>query len=199
MSLLASLMALSSRCWFEPEPDGLDAVVVGAERIRRQPHLHPGRDVLGIRLGVDDVGPHRSAVAVDDGSHERHRDARARRWATIVNVSTVPSVATGTAAEARFEARRAGVAAVEVAGPARRALVRHRGGAGRRARGTRRAGSVRSSPATVRGTGTRRRIEVVPSPPVTERASVPRRVRPRGPARRHRRSPCSAATPVDPS
>src|SRR5438105_1399762 len=60
---------------FEAEADGPGTGAVGAERVRRQPDLHAQRDVLGIGLDVDDVGPHAGALAVDDGGHERDRNA----------------------------------------------------------------------------------------------------------------------------
>src|SRR5256885_2013408 len=71
-------MALLSADGLEAEADGLGAVVVGADRIRRQPHLHADLDVLGVRGAVDDVGPHARAVAVDDPGHERRGDAGRR-------------------------------------------------------------------------------------------------------------------------
>src|SRR5690606_29966552 len=55
----------------ETEADGLGAVGVRADRVGRQPHLHPGADVLGVRFDVDEVGAHMGAVAVHHGRHER--------------------------------------------------------------------------------------------------------------------------------
>src|SRR5581483_12242306 len=60
----ATVAPLADR--FEAEADGLGAVVVGPEREGGQAHRHAELDVLGVRLGVDDVGPHARAVTVDD-------------------------------------------------------------------------------------------------------------------------------------
>src|SRR5690606_10866274 len=57
----------------EAEADGLGAVVVGADHIGGQPHLHPELHVLGVGFGVDHVAPHAGPVAVDDTGHEGHR------------------------------------------------------------------------------------------------------------------------------
>src|SRR5436190_24368162 len=73
---LAMTILLADR--FEPEADGLGAVVVGADRERGQPDLHADRDVFGIGGTVDDVGPHARAVAVDDTGDEGRGDAGRR-------------------------------------------------------------------------------------------------------------------------
>ena len=63
-------------CRLEAEADGLGAVVVGAERVRRQADLHAERTCSGSGSTLIDVAAHARAVAVDDRRHERHRDAR---------------------------------------------------------------------------------------------------------------------------
>src|SRR2546430_774743 len=50
----------------EAESDGLGACLVDADRERREAHLHAELHVVGVGLGVDDVGAHARAVAVDD-------------------------------------------------------------------------------------------------------------------------------------
>src|SRR5882724_12017344 len=60
---------------FEAEADRFGAGAVGAKRVRRQADLHPEGHVVGIRVDVDEVAPDAGALAVDQGGHERDRDA----------------------------------------------------------------------------------------------------------------------------
>src|SRR5688500_10249214 len=52
--VLLRLSVLSVVGRFEPEADGFLAVIVLTQRVRRQADLHVRRDVVGIRLHVDD-------------------------------------------------------------------------------------------------------------------------------------------------
>src|SRR5688500_130280 len=120
MSSEAMFFSYSGR--LEPEADGLGAFSVGADRERRELHLHAEGDVLGVGRGVDDVGPHAGAVAVDDRRDERygharrgHRHDRERPHLALGGDVRLPE---GAAA-----ARGARVAPVEEPGPARRAFV----------------------------------------------------------------------------
>src|ERR1700677_2477062 len=109
---------------FETEADCLGAVVVGADHVGRQADLHAQRHVFGIGCHVDEIGLHAGAVAVDDSGHVGHGDPRggegddgesphlaARRDIGLLEICAL--------------AGRAGVAAIEEAGAARGALVRH--------------------------------------------------------------------------
>src|ERR1700712_3292772 len=61
----------------EAEANRFGALGVGADGVGGEPNLHAIADVLGIRLDVDEVGPHPGTVrAVDHGSNERGRDPR---------------------------------------------------------------------------------------------------------------------------
>src|SRR4030095_14019772 len=60
----------------EPEPDGFRAGAVDTDGERGEPDLHAQPDVVGRGVHADDVAPHAGPVAVDDGRHERHGDAR---------------------------------------------------------------------------------------------------------------------------
>ena len=74
--IVVSLLLRRDR--FEAEPDRLDTLVVLAQRIRREPDLHPELHVLRIGVDVQQVPPHRGAVTVDDRGDEGRRDARRR-------------------------------------------------------------------------------------------------------------------------
>src|SRR5205823_1079339 len=119
-----SAMSRSPLDRFEAEADGFDAVVVGADWIRRELDLHAQVHVIGIGVGVDDVAPHARAVAVDDRGHERNRDAgRGQR-----HDRERAHLAFGRdrrLLEGRTTTRRAGVAPVEEPRPAVDALVGH--------------------------------------------------------------------------
>src|SRR5258706_1559213 len=62
----------------EAEVDRLGAFGVRADRECREPDFHAELHVLGVGRHVDEVGAHARALAVDDGGHERHRDAGGR-------------------------------------------------------------------------------------------------------------------------
>ena len=84
----------------------------------------PSVTCSGSARHVDEVGPHAGALAVDDGGHERHRDpgggeGHDREGPHLARRGDV------RLRELRSVARRTGVAAVEVARPARGALVGH--------------------------------------------------------------------------
>src|SRR5438552_12431628 len=53
IQMLSAISVLRSDL-FEAEADGLSAVVVGADRVRRELDLHAELHMLGIRFGVDD-------------------------------------------------------------------------------------------------------------------------------------------------
>ena len=97
--------------------------VISADRVGRQAHLHPERDVLGIGRHVDHVAAHARSAAVDHRRHERHRDASAPAIDTMVNAFTCPRSAIVDLLEVGAEARRAGVAADRRTRTARRALA----------------------------------------------------------------------------
>src|SRR3954470_18303815 len=103
---------------------GFGALGINTNRGGRELDLHAEADVLGRRLDVDDVAAHARAVAVDDGRDERHRNAgRGHRHdrerlddAARLDRHLLPLVVLTAGA---------GVAAVEEASPALRALVGH--------------------------------------------------------------------------
>ena len=189
---------------FEAEADGLGAVVVGAERVRRQADLHARRHVVGIGLDVDQLPrtgvPSQSTTADTNGT-----GMPGAAKATIVNVGTVPSVATSTCLKSVPKHEAQALRRSKYRAPQDGALVGHEVRAGRRAPGSRREGSVRSSGANAthpadptshrtgpgsdgmscRSAGT----EILTEPGGTvarrERAAVPHRVRCRRPAGGH--------------
>src|SRR5437764_4595787 len=124
VSRLGTAASSSVRDRLEAEAEGLGAGAVGAERVRRQPHLHAQREMGWVGVDVDDVGPHAGPVAVDDGGHEG--DGEPRRG--VGDDREGPHLTGGghrhpaevTAAAVGVGA---GVAAVEVPGAAGRALV----------------------------------------------------------------------------
>ena len=136
----------------KPKPIGFDAVVVGRRAstspggpsCRSTTWSGSGSTLMMLpRTGV----PSQSTTADTNGT-----GMPGAAKATIVNVVDGALGRHVRPCGIGAEARGAGVAAVEVAGPARRCTRSPRGAARRRARGSRRAGSVRSSRPTVRGT-----------------------------------------------
>ena len=83
----------------------------------------PVRDVLGVGVDVAQVAAHARAVAVDDARHERHLDAGRGEGHDGERPQFARRSAIDDLAEVGGEARGAGVAAVEEACAARRALV----------------------------------------------------------------------------
>src|SRR5271154_2406102 len=109
---------------FETEADCLGAVVVGADHLGRQADLHAQRHVFGIGCHIDEIGLHAGALAVDDGGHVRHGDAR-RGERDDGERPHLAARRDGGLLEFGGLAVGAGIAAVEEAGAARRALVCH--------------------------------------------------------------------------
>src|SRR4051794_15428715 len=116
---MSSLMAcapsaVSAADRLEAETDGLDTVVVGAERVGGQLHLHTQADVLGIRVDVDDVAASAGPVEVDDRGHERdlHTGSGERDDGERLDLAVGRDVDT---LEVGPAAVRAGVPAIEVA------------------------------------------------------------------------------------
>src|SRR5579883_3369660 len=102
--------------------DRLGPILVRSHDVGRQAHLHAGPDVLGVGRHIDDIGADARPAAVDHAGHEGHRDPRRG----VGDDREGPQLALGRdgyLAELGLAARRARVAAVEVASTARRALV----------------------------------------------------------------------------
>src|SRR5579883_626023 len=108
----------------EAKPDGLGPLRVRPHGERGQPHLHPEFHVLGVRLDVDDVRPDARAPAVHDTGDERNRDPRRGERDDGEGLEHAFGREVD-GAELRPATGRAGVAPVEEARPARRALLRH--------------------------------------------------------------------------